>query len=249
VPYDVEALRRHFPSLSEGAAHFDGPGGSQVPSVVGDVVRATMIGAISNRGTGTPSARRADRVVLNARSAMADLLGSESNGIVFGRSMTQLTYDFARALTKNLIRGDEILVSRLDHDANVRPWLQVAERAGATVRWIDFDPVSGELDTANFREQLNDRTKIVAITAASNLIGTRPDVLEIARLAREVGAWSYVDGVHLAPHASVDVAALEARITGITIARQTASFERHRARALRARHAPVRTAGGDQRRR
>lgn len=208
MPYDVEALRQHFPSLKEGAAHFDGPGGSQVPDVVGDVVRATLIGAISNRGTSTASARRADKIVLDARAAMADLLGTGPTGVVFGRSMTQLTYDFSRTIAKNWGAGDEIIVSRLDHDANVRPWLQAAERAGITARWIDFDPTTGELDIANLREQLNVHTKLVAVTAASNLIGTRPDVTEVGQLAREVGALSFVDGVHLAPHAPMDVAAL-----------------------------------------
>jgi cysteine desulfurase family protein (TIGR01976 family) len=208
VPYDVEAVRRHFPSLNEGAAHFDGPGGSQVPDVVGDAVRATLIRAISNRGTSTVSARRADTVVLGARGAMADFLGAEATGVVFGRSMTQLTYDFSRTIAKSWVTGDEILVSRLDHDANIRPWLQAAKSAGVVARWIDFDPLSGELDVASLREQLNGRTKLVAVTAASNLIGTRPDVAEVGQLAREVGALSYVDGVHLAPHASVDVTAL-----------------------------------------
>jgi cysteine desulfurase family protein (TIGR01976 family) len=208
VPYDVEAVRRHFPSLNEGAAHFDGPGGSQVPDVVGDAVRATLIRAISNRGTSTASARRADTVVLGARAAMADFLSTDPTGVVFGRSMTQLTYDFSRTIAKSWVAGDEILVSRLDHDANIRPWLQAAKSAGVIARWIDFDPLSGELDVASLREQLNGRTKLVAVTAASNLIGTRPDVAEVGQLAREVGALSYVDGVHLAPHSSVDVTAL-----------------------------------------
>lgn len=208
MSYDVEAVRRHFPSLNEGAAHFDGPGGSQVPDVVGDVVRATLIGAISNRGTSTASARRADKIVLDARAAMSDVLGAEPTGVVFGRSMTQLTYDFSRTIAKSWVAGDEILVSRLDHDANIRPWLQAAESAGVTARWIDFDPTTGELDIASLRELLNGRTKLVAVTAASNLIGTRPDVAEVAQLVREVGALSFVDGVHLAPHAPVNVAAL-----------------------------------------
>jgi cysteine desulfurase family protein (TIGR01976 family) len=208
VPYDVEAIREHFPSLKEGAAHFDGPGGSQVPDVVGDIVRTILIGAISNRGSATTSARRADVVVRDGRAAIADLLAVESDGVVFGRSMTQLTYDFSRTLAKGWVAGDEILVSRLDHDANVRPWLQAAARAGVTARWIDFDPVTGELDMTSLREHLNERTKLVAITAASNLIGTRPDVSEVGRLAREVGALTFVDGVHLTPHASVDVSAL-----------------------------------------
>jgi cysteine desulfurase family protein (TIGR01976 family) len=207
VPYDVEAIREHFPSLKEGAAHFDGPGGSQVPDVVGDIVRTTLTAAISNRGSATTSARRADLVVLDARAAMADLLGVESAGVVFGRSMTQLTYDFSRTLEKSWVAGDEILVTRLDHDANIRPWLQAAARAGVSTRWIDFDPVTGELEMSSLREQLNERTKVVAVTAASNLIGTRPDVSEIGRLAHEVGALTFVDGVHLTPHTSVDVEA------------------------------------------
>jgi cysteine desulfurase family protein (TIGR01976 family) len=210
VPYDIDAVRQHFPSLKEGAAHFDGPGGSQVPDVVGDIVRTTLVGAISNRGSLTMAARRADLVVLDARAAMADLLAMDPAGIVFGRSMTQLTYDFSRTLAKGWVSGDEILVTRLDHDANVRPWLQAATRAGATARWIDFDPLTGELDMASLREQLSERTKVVAVTAASNLIGSRPDVGEVARLAREVGALTFVDGVHLTPHALVDVGALGA---------------------------------------
>jgi cysteine desulfurase family protein (TIGR01976 family) len=208
VPYDVDAVRQHFPSLKEGAAHFDGPGGSQVPDVVGDIVRTTLVGAISNRGSLTVAARRADLVVRDARAAMADLLAMDPDGIVFGRSMTQLTYDFSRTLAKGWVPGDEILVTRLDHDANIRPWLQAATRAGATARWIDFDPFTGELDMTSLREQLSERTKVVAVAAASNLIGTRPDVGEVGRLAREVGALTFVDGVHLTPHAPVDVGAL-----------------------------------------
>jgi cysteine desulfurase family protein (TIGR01976 family) len=210
VPYDIDAVRQHFPSLREGAAHFDGPGGSQVPDVVGDMVRTTLVGAISNRGSLTTAARRADRVVLDARAAMADLLGMVPAGIVFGRSMTQLTYDFSRTLAKGWVPGDEILVTRLDHDANVRPWLQAAALAGAVARWIDFDPVTGELDMVSLSDQLSERTKVVAVTAASNLIGTRPEVTEIVRLARAVGALTFVDGVHLTPHASVDVGELGA---------------------------------------
>ena len=210
MTYDVDALRRHFPSLDEGAAHFDGPGGSQVPDVVGDAVRETLIAAISNRGTVTASARRADTTVLAARAAVADFLGAQADGVVFGRSMTQLTYDVARSLAKHWNEGDEIVVTRLDHDANVRPWLQAAERRGVVPRWIDFDPVSGALDVESFRNQLSDRTRLVAITGASNLIGTRPDVESLARMAHQAGALVYVDGVHLTPHMSIDVVALQA---------------------------------------
>lgn len=210
MTYDVEALRSRFPSLAEGAAHFDGPGGSQVPDVVGDAVRETLIAAISNRGSVTASARRADAVVLEARGAVADLLGVESNGVVFGRSMTQLTYDVARTIAKQWSSSDEILVSRLDHDANVRPWLQAADARGVTARWIDVDPETAELDVASLVAQLRDSTRLVAVTGASNLVGTRPDVAAIARLAHDAGALLYVDGVHLTPHSPVDVTALGA---------------------------------------
>jgi cysteine desulfurase family protein (TIGR01976 family) len=210
VNYDVEAVRDHFPSLKEGAAHFDGPGGSQVPDVVGDIVRTTLVGAIANRGSLTVAARRADLVVRDARAAVADLLNVDCDGVVFGRSMTQLTYDFSRTLAKGWTTGDEILVSRLDHDANVRPWLQAASRAGVTARWVDFDPATGELDMVSLVEQLSERTRVVAITGASNLIGTRPDVREVVRLAHERGALAFVDGVHLTPHSTVDITALGA---------------------------------------
>jgi cysteine desulfurase family protein (TIGR01976 family) len=210
VTYDVESIRRHFPSLEDGVAYFDGPGGSQVPDVVGDAVRETLISAMSNRGSVTASARHADDVVLAARSAVADLLGAKSAGVVFGRSMTQLTYDFSRTLGKEWSAGDEIVVSRLDHDANVRPWLQAAVARGATARWIDVSPETAELDMASLAAQLRDTTRLVAVTGASNLVGTRPDVAAMARLVHDAGALLYVDGVHLTPHASIDVTNLGA---------------------------------------
>ncbi|MEN3272769.1 MAG: hypothetical protein V7636_1530, partial [Actinomycetota bacterium] len=145
VPHDVAAVRAHFPALREGAAHFDGPGGTQVPDVVADAVSNTLRSAIANRGRTTTAERRADDIVLGARAAMADLLGADPRGVVFGRSMTQLTYDFSRMLAKTWRAGDEVVVSRLDHDANVRPWVQAAEAVGATVRWVEFDRETTEL--------------------------------------------------------------------------------------------------------
>jgi cysteine desulfurase family protein (TIGR01976 family) len=212
VTYDVESIRRHFPSLEDGVAYFDGPGGSQVPDVVGDAVRETLTSGISNRGAVTASARRADDVVLAARAAVADFLGAKPTGVVFGRSMTQLTYDFSRTLAKQWSSGDEIVVSRLDHDANVRPWLQAAEARGAFVRWIGVDPETAELDMASLAAQLGESTRLVAVTGASNLVGTRPDLAAIARLVHDAGALFYVDGVHLTPHAPIDVTTLGADI-------------------------------------
>jgi cysteine desulfurase family protein (TIGR01976 family) len=200
--FDVDAVRKQFPALNEGAAHFDGPGGSQTPQVVADAVARTMTSALANRGRLTPAERRADAIVVEARQAMADLLGSDPAGIVFGRSMTQLTYDFSRALAKTWSPGDEVIVTRLDHDANVRPWVQAAEAVGATVRWLDFDPATSELD--DITSLLSARTKLVAVTAASNLLGTRPDLDAIAAAVRTTNALLYVDGVHLTAHSPID---------------------------------------------
>ncbi|HEY7592814.1 MAG TPA: cysteine desulfurase-like protein [Actinophytocola sp.] len=208
MTYDVAAVRAEFPALAEGAAHFDGPGGSQTPAVVADAIAATLRSAVANRGTVTRAELRAEEIVAAARSAAADLVGGQPGGIVFGRSMTQLTYDVARTLAKRWGPGDEVVVTRLDHDANVRPWVHAAAAAGATPRFADFDPVTAKLAVADVEAVLSPRTRLVAVTAASNLLGTRPDVPAIAAAARGVGALTYVDGVHLTPHDVVDVAEL-----------------------------------------
>ncbi len=212
MPYDVDRIRSHFPALAEGAAHFDGPGGSQVPDVVGEAVARTLTSAISNRGTLTASERRADDVVRACRRALADLLAADPRGIVVGRSATALTYDVARALAKGWGPGDEVVVTRLDHDSNIRPWVQVAEAVGATVRWVDFDPATAELSVDAVRAQVTERTRLVATTAASNLVGTRPDTSALSAVAHEVGALHWVDGVHATPHAAVDVGAIGADV-------------------------------------
>ncbi|QFZ18249.1 cysteine desulfurase-like protein [Saccharothrix syringae] len=210
MTYDVEAVRRAFPSLASGTAHFDGPGGTQVPARVADAVRDTLVSSIANRGAVTAAERTADAVVLGARRALADLLGADPGGVVFGRSMTQLTYDLARTLAKTWRPGDEVVVTRLDHDANVRPWVQAAEAVGAAVRWVGFDPATGELAPDDVAAQLSGRTRLVAVTAASNLIGTRPDLPAIADLVHAAGALLFVDGVHYTAHEPVDVTALGA---------------------------------------
>ena len=210
MTYDVEGLRAHFPSLATGIAHFDGPGGTQTPLAVGQAIAATLTGALSNRGTSSLPERNADDAVTGFRLAMADLLGADPRGIVYGRSATQLTYDFSRMLAREWGLGDEVVVTRLDHDSNIRPWVQAAERAGATVRWVDFDPATGELPADAVAAVLTERTRLVAVTAASNLIGTRPPVADIAEAVHAVGALLYVDGVHYAAHAAVDFGALGA---------------------------------------
>lgn len=165
---------------------------------------------LSIRGTGLPGEVNAEALVGGFRQAMADLLGAQPSGIVHGRSATQLTYDFARLLAKSWEPGDEVVVSRLDHDSNIRPWLQAARSAGAVIRWADFDPLTGELPPSAVGDLLNGRTRLVAVTAASNLIGTRPDIAAISRLVHEAGALLYVDGVHYTAHSFVDVAELGA---------------------------------------
>ncbi|MEU9703313.1 cysteine desulfurase-like protein [Streptomyces sp. NPDC047981] len=207
---DVTALRAHFPSLDHGLAFFDGPGGTQTPRPVGEAIAETLTGPLSNRGTISPSELNAERSVTEFRAAYADLLNMPADAIVHGRSATQLTYDTARVLARGWGAGDEIVVSRLDHDCNVRPWVQAAEHAGATVRWIEIEPETAELDLESYERVLSPRTRLVAVTAASNVLGTKPPLRRIADRAHEVGALLYVDGVHYAAHHLVDVPALGA---------------------------------------
>jgi cysteine desulfurase family protein (TIGR01976 family) len=210
MTYDVAAVRARFPALQTGTAHFDGPGGTQVPDAVARAVAETLTSPIANRGQVTAAERLADDVVRDARQALSDLLGADPRGVVLGRSATQLTFDVSRALAAGWGPGDEVVVSRLDHDANVRPWVIAAGAAGATVRWMPFDPATGELTVDDVTEVLTERTTLVAVTGASNLIGTRPPVAAIAERAHAVGALLAVDGVHLTAHAPVDVRALGA---------------------------------------
>ncbi len=195
-------LRPHFPALEEGLAHFDGPGGTQVPAVVADAVRDTYRSAVSNGHGGFPSSDRADALVDDARAAVADLLGADPRGVVLAQSMTANTYVLAGALAKTWKAGDNIVLSRLDHDANVRPWVQAAVRAGAEVRWAEVDEDTN-LPTRQYEQLLSGRTRLVAVTAASNATGSRPAVAEITALAHEAGALVHVDGVHATPHGPV----------------------------------------------
>jgi cysteine desulfurase family protein (TIGR01976 family) len=212
--YDVERIRSHFPQLRTGeglgAAHFDGPGGSQTPDVVAQAVYDVLTGPLANQDEVTAAERNAEVAVQAGRGAMADFLGADPRGVVFGRSMTQLTMDMARTLAKAWGPGDEVVVTRLDHDSNVRSWTIAAEAAGATVRWADFEPETGELAPDQIGQLLNDRTRLVALTAASNLIGTKPDVRAIADRVHDAGGLLYVDAVHYAAHGLVDMAAMGA---------------------------------------
>lgn len=208
MTYDIDSVRADFPALTDGSAHFDGPGGTQTPSAVINAIAEAMSGPLSNRGTVTTGESRAEKTVSDARAAIADLVGGEAGGVVFGRSATQLCYDFSRWVSRGWQAGDEVVVTRLDHDSNIRPWVQAAERTGATLRWLGFNPETGELD--DIATVLSDSTKLVAVTAASNLIGTKPDIPAISAAAHKVGALVYVDGVHYTAHAFVDMVALGA---------------------------------------
>ena len=210
LAFDVERIRSEFPALVGGNAHFDAPGGTQTPRPVIDAIAAALAGPLANRGPDTPGARRAEEIVAASRLAVADLVAGDPHGVVFGRSATELTMSMARTLSRTWRSGDDVVVTRLDHDANIRPWILAAERAGVRVRWAEFDAATGALAPAAVTSLLTDRTRLVAVTAASNLIGTRPDVAAIAAAARAVGALVYVDGVHYASHALVDLAELGA---------------------------------------
>ena len=208
--WDVDAVRRDFPALSEGLAHFDGPGGTQVPAAVSDAVADAMRSAVSTRHGPFASSRRAEALVSGARAAVADLVGGDPAGVILGQSMTANTYVLAGALSRTWRPGEHIVLSRLDHDANIRPWAQAAARSGVTVRWADVDPVTAELPVEQYDALLGERTRLVAVASASNAVGTRPDVRAIAEKAHRVGALVHVDGVAATPHLAVDMRELGA---------------------------------------
>ena len=203
--FDVARIRAHMPALASGVAFFDGPGGTQLPDFVADSMRTAMTEPLSNRGTMTQSERNAESIVLGSRLAAADLLGCDPGGVVFARSMTEATFMVARTLAKDWGPGDRVVVTDLDHDANVRPWVTYAEKAGAEVAWARLDPTTGELPTSHIVDQITDNTRLVAVTGASNVVGTRPDLPAIAEAAHAVNALVFVDGVHLTAHAPIDV--------------------------------------------
>ena len=208
MSYDVNRIRKDFPSLETGIAFFDGPGGSQVPKVVGDAIAKAVTQASSNRGTVTLSEQNAEKCVVDYRNAVADLLNCDAKGVIYGRSWTQLTYDLSRNLAKQWSSGDEIIVSRLDHDSNIRPWIQAAESKGVTVKWAEFDRKTGELPLSAVTDLLNSKTKFVAVTGAANTLGTRPDIKALGSAVKANNSLFLVDGVHLTPHTLIDLKSL-----------------------------------------
>ncbi|WP_046494935.1 cysteine desulfurase-like protein [Streptomyces odonnellii] len=210
MTFDVASVRALYPALHDGTAYLDGAAGTQVPTAVIDAVTDAYRAGIGNAGGAFPASRYAGEIVGECRRAVADLVGGVPEGIVLGQNTTSLVYRFSQILSAAWRPGDEIVVSRLDHDANIRPWVQAADRAGATVRWAEADPATGELPVEQYDTLLGERTRLVAVTAASNILGTRPDVAAITAKAHAAGALTYVDGVHATPHGPVDVTALGA---------------------------------------
>jgi len=210
VTFDVKRVRAAYPALSDGYAYLDGAAGTQVPSAVIEAIADAYRSGIGNAGGAFPASGRSDSILAECRRALADLTGGSPDGVILGPNMTTLTYRLADTLSRRWGPGDEVVVSRLDHDANIRPWVQAAARRGATVRWAEVDISTAELPPGQYGELLSERTRLVAVTAASNIIGIRPDVPAIAAAAHAVGALCYVDGVHATPHVPVDVGSLGA---------------------------------------
>lgn len=208
----IVGIRSQFPALNrqeggQSAAFFDGPAGTQVPQRVIDAVSSYFVQHNANHGGLFGTSRDSDAVLTAAHQAVADFLGADDPDTVsFGPNMTTLTLSLSRALSRTWSPGDEILVSRLDHDANFTPWVLAAADAGATVRPIDIRPEDCTLDMGDFQSKLSNRTRLVAVGCASNAVGSVNPVKEICRLAREAGALTFLDAVHFAPHRVVDVA-------------------------------------------
>ncbi len=212
MTFPIEAVRAQFKALSQPGArvYFDAPGGTQACAPAIAAMVAHLESGTANSGGAFRTSIETDAVSDAAHAAMADLLGGGPHEIAFGPNMTSLTLAVSRALSATWTEGDEIVLTRLDHDANVAPWMLAARDRGVTVRWLDFDPGSGELALDQLAGQLGSRTRLVALTGASNLLGTRPDLAAVGEQAHRAGALFYVDGVHLSAHAGIDVAALAA---------------------------------------
>lgn len=208
---DLDSVRKQFPSLEisdKNGRHyyFDNPAGTQVPQVVIDRMSDCMVNASANVGGYFSSSLQAAEIAASARRAMADLLNAQSTDeVVFGQNMTSLTFHISRSIGRFLKPGDEIILTRMDHDANIEPWRLLARDCDLSIRWLPFETENFEFDLDKFEELLSSRTRLVCVGAASNLTGTVNDVDKICELTRDAGGWSYVDGVQSAPHILTDV--------------------------------------------
>jgi cysteine desulfurase family protein (TIGR01976 family) len=214
APASVDAIRAQFPALrrrqgADAIAYFDGPGGTQVPSTVVEAMSEYLLHHNANTHWHYPTSIETDAALVRAREALADLLNGSPDEIVFGANMTTLTFHVARALGRGWGPGDEVVITDLDHHANVAPWRAIERERGITVRSIPFDVSTGTLDWVALERVITPRTKLLAIGAASNALGTISDVGSAARLAHAAGALVFVDAVHYAPHALVDVRELD----------------------------------------
>jgi cysteine desulfurase family protein (TIGR01976 family) len=204
---DVDAVRRRFSSLRGGFAFFDAPGGSQVPDEVGQAIARTLAEASGNLGAPYETGRRVEAILYGSRDAAARFLGCSSDEVVFGASMTTLNFMLTRTASRDWREGDRILSTRLDHDGNVAPWLELAADKALHVDFVDVTP-EGRLDLEDLERKLTDRTRVVSFPAASNAIGTITEAREICALVRAAGALSWIDAVHYAAHEPIDVAAI-----------------------------------------
>ncbi|MFN2468326.1 MAG: cysteine desulfurase-like protein [Gaiellaceae bacterium] len=211
VALDVEGVRKRFTALRGDLAFFDGPGGTQVPDSVVEAIARYLRESNANLGGPFQTSRRSDAVVTAARLAAADFLGASPDEVLFGANMTTLNFALSRTAGRELRAGDEILVTRLDHDGNVAPWLELAHDLELTVRFADITP-EATLDLADLERRLGPRTRVVAFPWASNATGSLADVARVASLAHEAGALAWVDAVHYAPHGPIDVAAAGADV-------------------------------------
>jgi cysteine desulfurase family protein (TIGR01976 family) len=212
-PLDPHWIRSQFPALSRPIGgrvpvFFDGPGGTQVPASMIEAMSRYLLASNANAHGAFATSRETDEVIASARAACADFLGCDADEVVFGANMTTLAYSLSRAIGRELKPGDEIVVTRLDHSANVSPW-QALEETGAAVRLVDIHPEDCTLDMDDLERRINERTRLVAIGYASNAVGTVNDVAAAVRLARAAGALTFVDAVHYAPHGPIDVQALD----------------------------------------
>jgi len=210
MPLNLEAIRSQFPALQREAIFFDNPGGTQVAQSVIDRMQAYLVEYNANHGGAFATSRESDQILDEAHAAMAAFYNAaRPEEIVFGNNMTSLTFATSRAIARMWKPGDEIVVTRLDHDANITPWVMAAEDRGCTVRWVDFHPEDGTLDLDSFRKALEGKPRLVAFGYASNALGTINPVAELVRMAHEAGAMVYIDAVQYAPHGPIDVQALD----------------------------------------
>ncbi len=207
MSFDVDEIRSRFPALASGVAYFDGPGGTQCPDSVIDAIAGYLRESNANLGGAFAASRRSDELVERARETAARFLGCRAEEVAFGQNMTTLNFALSRALGRTLAPGDEILVTRLDHDANVSPWLELAHDRDLRVDFVGIREDT-TLDLDELERKLSERTRVVAFPLASNAFGTTPDAARIVELAHAAGALAWADAVHYAPHAPIDAAAL-----------------------------------------